>query len=379
MLTISIIFDIEVEIPRENSIKSYSICHDVLTQLGEDIPQAYYPKQIANAFKMTSAVVERIVSDTDLLDMKEMDGMNKTLLDFYGIMTSSALFARPEMRLFLICRKVQLTMNTSSLCKESIMSFIELASVLCREDKGIEGASRLGKVAMSCFKKRYYGSTFVMARLYCIYYSCIAFHSEPLQSCADMLRLGFDIGMTTGETVGAFFNTNTHINTALAAGERLPTLLDKVDYYLGLAETYKNIFATIMLTITRDTISTLIGKTGSTTPPCHSDAPAGMPDFITKASIISNAITAFWQGHSDRCQFYVAKLLKLTSVDYNVAFVDEFLVTSVIHGLNSIRVLKTRNINSYKIKCVSKKAVDVLMNATARSSWNFRNKVRRNQ
>jgi hypothetical protein len=134
-----------------------------------------------------------------------------------------------------------------------------------------------------------------------------------------------------------------------------------------------------MLSITRDTISTLIGKTGSTTPTFHSDAPAGMPDFITKASIISNAITAFWQGHSDRCQFYVAKLLKLTSVDYNVAFVDEFLVTSVIHGLNSIRVLKTRNINSYKIKSVSKKAVDVLMKATARSSWNFRNKVRRNQ
>jgi hypothetical protein len=328
---------------------------------------------------MTSAVVERIVSDTDLLDMKEMDGMNKTLMDFYGIMTSSALFARPEMRLFLICRKVQLTMNTSTLCEGSVISFIELASVLCREDTGIEGASRLGKVAMSCFKKRYHGSTIVMARLYCIYYSCIAFHSEPLQSCAYMLRLGFDIGMSTGETVGAFFNASTHINTALAAGERLPTLLDKVNYYLGLAETYQNKFATIMLSITRDTISTLIGKTGSTTPTCQSDAPAGMPDFITKASIISSAITAFWQGHSDRCQFYIDKLRKLTSVDYNVAFVDEYLVTSVIHGLNSIRVLKTRNINSYKIKCVSKKAVDVLMNATARSSWNFRNKVRRNQ
>lgn len=322
--------------------------------------------------------MERIESDTDLLDMKEMDGMNRTVLDFYGIMTSSALFARPEMRLFLICRKVQFTMNTSTLSEGSVIGFIELASVLCREDKGIEGALRLGKLAMSCFKKRYYGSTFVMARLYCIYYSFIAFHTEPLQSCADMFRLGFDIGMSTGETVGAFFNSFSHINTALAAGERLPTLLDKVDYYIRLAEAYQNKFATIMLSITRYTISTLIGNTGSSTPTSNTDAPAGTPDFIIKASIISSAITAFWQGYSDRCHFYIEKLRKLTSAEYNVASVDEYLVMLVINGLNSIRVLTTRSINSYKIKSVSKKAVDVLMNATTRSGWNFRNKVRRN-
>ncbi|KAL3816018.1 LOW QUALITY PROTEIN: hypothetical protein ACHAXA_010789 [Cyclostephanos tholiformis] len=366
-----------IELPSENSIKSYSICHDVLTQLGEYIPNGFYRNQIANMFETTSVMVERIVSETDLLDMKKMDGMNATLLDFYGIMSSSAMFARPEMRLFLICRKVQLTMTSNTLCEESIMGLLEFASVLCIKEKGVIVGSRLGKVAMSCFNKRY-RSTRAMSRLYLLYYSLIAFHTEPLQSCADMLRLGFDVGMSAGETIGAFFSAVYHIKTALATGERLPTLLDKVDYYLGLAEIYQHKFGTILLSITRDTISTLIGKAGLFTPISNFDAPAGAPEFIIKASLTRSAVVAFWQGHCERCQFYVEKLLKLSSVNYyrESYFLDEYLVTLVIHGLNSFQVLRTRNIRSgVKIKSVPKKAIKTLTDATALSSWNFRNKV----
>ncbi len=127
----NIYFIIAVELARENSTKSYLICHEVLTQLGEDIPQAFYIKQMPNMVKKTSAMVERIVSDTDLLNLKEMNEEKTLIMDFYGAMLASAHFSKPEMRLFLVCRKVQLTMNTDSLCKESILGFIEYAAVLC--------------------------------------------------------------------------------------------------------------------------------------------------------------------------------------------------------------------------------------------------------
>lgn len=383
LLTIAVTFVIAAELARENGEKSYSICHEVLTQLGQDIPQAYYSKQIANMIKTTSAMVETVESDANLLDMKEMDEQNTLLMDFYGIMTTSALFARPEMRIFLICRKIQLTMNTGSLCIESIMSFIQFAAVLCAGKKDIEGASRLGKVAISCFKKRFH--SVVKARLSCVYYSYVAFHTVPLQSCADMLRFGFDVGMSAGENVAAFFNAVFHIKTALAAGERLPTLLDKVDYYLGVAATYQNKIASICLSIFRDTISTLIGKAGSTSSIRNCiDAPTGGPDGILTTIYIHSAIKAYWQGHCERCQFQVEKLVKvrvekLRKSDFNPWQLEDIdsMMIEFISGLNSFRVLRMRKRNSsrYQISLVPKNAIKMLMTASSHSSWNFRNKV----
>jgi hypothetical protein len=367
------VFIIKVELPRENSTKSYSICHEVLTQLGEDIPQAYYSNQMYNMLKTTSEMMERIVSDTDLLDMKEMTEKNITYMEFYGVMTASAYFARPEMRPFLICRKVQLTINTNSLCVGSIMCVIEYASMLCEGGKDIEGASRIGKAAMSCFKKRYLSRVW-LPRVNCVYYSFVAFYTEPLQSCADMLRLGFDVGMSAGDTVSAIYNAACHIKTALASGERLPILLDKVDYYLGLAETYQHKICIIILSILRDTILTLIGKAGLTSLTHNYDAPPGVPNQILEIIQIHSAMKSYWQGHCERCRFQVEKLLKISSCVGKGKDIEN-MVIMFIHGLNSFQVLRTRNVNNVKIRYVQKKAIDVFRHATSHSGWNFRNKV----
>ena len=363
-----------MELANENSTKSYLICHEVLTQLGEDIPQAYYIKQMSNMVSTTSAMVGRIVSDTDLSDLKEMNKEKIQIMEFYGIMSASAHFAKPEMLLFLVCRKVQLTMTTDSLCSESIMGLIEYAAVLCGEGKDLAGASRLGKAVMSCFNKRYRSEVIKKSRLFLFYYCFVAFYAEPLQSCADMLRLGFDLGMSAGESVSAFVIAVYHIKTALAAGESLPILLDKIDYYLGLAETYQIKIANILLSIFRDTVSTLIGKAGSTNPTHICDASSRVSNQILETMHIHSAIKSFWQGHCMRCQFLVEKRLKISSCAGGMKDIDNILILS-IHGLNSFRVLRTKNINSHKIKSVPKKAIDVFTTATSHSGWNFCNKV----
>jgi hypothetical protein len=79
--------------------------------------------------------------------------------------------------------------------------------------------------------------------LYSIYYGYIAFHIEPLHTCAVMLRQGFDAGMSLGESGMALFNAIQHIKTSFMAGHRLPTLLEKVDYYLEQENTHQNEFA----------------------------------------------------------------------------------------------------------------------------------------
>ena len=79
-----------------------------------------------------------------------------------------------------------------------------------------------------------------------------------------MLRQGFDAGMSMGESGMAVLNAIQHIKTSLIAGEKLPKLLEKVDYYAELADKCNNGLAKIYLAMYRDTISTLIDKGVST-------------------------------------------------------------------------------------------------------------------
>ena len=79
-----------------------------------------------------------------------------------------------------------------------------------------------------------------------------------------MFRQGIGLALSTGHKYPAFLNMIQHICFLLHSGQNLPTLLDKVDYYLGLAATYKNDFAKKYLSIFRKTISILIDKGEST-------------------------------------------------------------------------------------------------------------------
>ena len=143
----------------------------------------------------TSRMLKRI-SDKDLLKMKEMDERLSITTNFYSILSIVLFFGKREMLPFVACRMTQLTLE-SGLCKHcSIFDFVLYAMVLCMDNiakKDIDGASGIGKVAMSCSRKRYHTSE-QLPQTHVVYYGYAAPYTEPLQSCADMLRQGFDGG-----------------------------------------------------------------------------------------------------------------------------------------------------------------------------------------
>jgi len=263
---------------------------------------------------------------------------------------------------------VQLTME-KGLCKYSIMGFISFAMALCDSKiakKDIVNASQIGKAAMSCWMKRYH-TTGLLPNLYLSYYGFVAFYTEPMQVCADMLQQGFDAGMSLGETGVAFFNSVQHIRSALMAGDRLPTLLEKVDYYLKLANIYQNEIAKVGLSFYHGTISILMGKEGVAI-----DISDTASEKETVAIYFHRAIQAYWQGHCERCQHYIKKSSHLTNSDK-----WRLLFTTFIEGMNSFQLLK-RTSNG-RLRSIPRNAIIVLKKAASLSSWNFLNKVRYNQ
>merc|ERR1712194_587581 len=209
--------------------KAYATCHYVLTQLGETIPQSLESEEVTRMVKATSNTVQK-VSEINLLEMKEMNATLSISLKFYSLMAVIAFIARPHMFSFLACRIVTLTMQ-HGVCKYSIMGLCQYAAVKGSSTtaKDIEEASRIGKAALSCWKKRFHSAEVVaqVPFVYYIYYGLVAFHTEPLQLCADKLRQGFDAGMSAGESSAAFINSVQHIKTSIFAGEKLSTLLKK--------------------------------------------------------------------------------------------------------------------------------------------------------
>jgi hypothetical protein len=353
-------------------MEAYSLCQETLSQLGEEIPKSFQICQISEMVEATSKNLKSI-SDSDLLEMQEMEERLSISMNFYSILSTAAFFSKREMIPFLACRMTQLTLE-SGLCKHSIIGFVTYAMVLCMGNmvkKDIDGASRIGKAAMSCSKKRYHSSEH-LPHLYVTYYGFVAPHTEPLQSCADMNRQGFDTGMSLGETGIALLNSFCHIRAAIVAGDRLPNLLDKVDYYLKLANTYQNEIAKTLLSTFRELISILIDNKGPSSLSTHViDEPT---NFEYTAAVLESiyfhrAIQAYWQGYNERCQHYIRKfILSRNSTLWRLQII------TFIEGMNSFQLLKRPS--NGKLRSIAWNAIMVLKTAASLSSWNWQNKVR---
>jgi hypothetical protein len=352
--------------------EAYILCRDVLSQLGEDIPESLRPDQITKIVLATLQVAKSI-SNENLLGMKEMDKRLSISMGFYNLLGAAAFSAKSEMFPFFACRMTKLTME-NGLCVYSMSGLINFAAILGSSKisrKGVEIATRIGKAAISCSKKRYCASE-QLPNHSVVYYGIIAPRTEPLQTCADMLRQGFDAGLSLGEPGIAFLNSIQHMRTAIIAGERLPILLEKVDYYLKMADAYKNELARAFFSLYRDTILSILSGSNeipSSTDHSNNDLPTENTNAKVLESIyIQRAIQAYWQGHSKRCQFYMEKFIhqgtfNFWSHDY-IAF---------IHGLNSLELQKSQS--TINLRSVTKRSIKVLKTAASFSSWNFQNKV----
>ena len=362
-----------VHIIRKMFGKACTLCHELLFQLGEKIPESFHQNQIAKMVEATSGMVYGM-EDIDLLRMDEMDESHSISMNLYSMIIPALFFSKPEVVPFVACRMVQLTMK-HGISKHSIVGFVQLAAALSSINntgqKNIEDASRIGKAAMSCCRNRYNLSD--QPSLYIQYYGLFAWHSESLQTCAEMLRQGFDAAMSVGETGTACLISVHHIKTAIIAGERLPALLEKVDYYSERANNHQHELAKFYLSIFQGTISTLMNNGQPASSTSHENN--GLPTERARSNLLQamyfhSSIQSFWQGHNERCQYYMDKMQESSS---DLGKLNN-LYSVFIHGVISFQSLKKNT--STKIRASSKRAIRVLKVAAKNSCWNFQNKVR---
>jgi hypothetical protein len=349
---------------------AYNVCSEVLYQLGENIPETLSSDETTAMTEATLGLVKGI-SDKDLLGMKEMDSKLATSMSFYSLMWRVAYHAKQDMVPFITCRVVQHTME-NGLCKHSIGGFFTLAALLCGNilpKKEIESATKIGKAAMSCFTQRYNTSEQI-PEIYASYYGLVAWRTEPLQTCAKKHRQGFELGMSLGEPDTAFINSVGQIRLAFQAGDKLPSLLEKVDYYLKLADTYSNDLGKVMFLIFRGTIAILINGGDSSPFPTEAQETAPLKILESMQSTHS-ALRAYWQGHNTRSQHFVEKLMNITTKSVMGPLNDTVIL--FFNGLNSFELMK--NHCTSRLKSIAMRSLKQLKKMSEHSSCNFKNKV----
>ena len=355
---------------------AYNICREVLSQVGQNIPETVYLHQMTAMTKTAARMVERL-SDKDLLAMKEMEPQLAAVMSFYEAMVRVAYYSKPEMLPFLACRMVQLTME-NGLCMHSITGFIVLAALLCMKSMGDEidilCATKIGNAAMTCLSQRY--SAEKIPESYCLYYGFVAWHSEPLQICAEKLRRGFEVGMSLGDSHTAFYNSLQQVTSAILAGERLPTLLEKVDYYFGLANIYKDNFGKRSFSFHRHTIKILIGGGESWWMDVKLQCLALLPAKLLENLYFFSALKTYWQGQNKRCKYYVEKMLEAIATSNHSMAGLPYHYIAFINGLNTLELMKSHKTAMKRLKSTAVRALAVLKVASQYSSWNFQNKVR---
>jgi len=353
------------------SVDAYSTCREVLSQLRETIPQRLEPRETTQMIKATLKMSSGLSLDS-LLEMKGMAKKFSITLKFYNFITTIAFFTKPEIFAFLACKSFQLTMK-QGICKYSILGLVLYAAAIISGSKTMKDtqeASRIGKAAMSCFKKRFHSAD-QLSIVYFAYFGLVAAAYEPLQSCAEMLRQGFDAGMSDGDPATALLNSIQHVNMALIAGEKLSALFDKVNYYLELADLHKHELGKTFLSIFRDTISVLIDTRESTSSNMNNTTSENGATKLANNSgtvYFHRAIQAFCLGHSERCQHFIEKVQVGSATEKLGKMVVMF-----IHGLNSFQVLKRQNTS--KLRKVTQNALTALKAAALHSKWNFKSKV----
>lgn len=154
----------------------------------------------------------------------------------------------------------------------------------------------------------------------------------------------------------------------MVSGEALPTVLKRLEYYLGVTSKYGNTFSKTHLLLYRDTLLLLMGKTATDNYSQVQDN--ALKNFSLETTYYHKATRAFWIGHSERCHHFIEKLFQGVSGSGG-RHLRGFLY--LLYGLNSFRI--TRRTTPQKTKAIPHNALKALKTAAEYSRWNFINKV----
>ena len=99
---------------KEEYLDGCKIAHEVLAQLGEEIPESISAEETVQLFKMTSTMLKNASVQSLLESGKDVERNIEFILEFYDSMYVAAFHVKQQYVPFIACRMVQLSMEHGS-------------------------------------------------------------------------------------------------------------------------------------------------------------------------------------------------------------------------------------------------------------------------
>eukprot|EP00581_Thalassiosira_minuscula_P014826 CAMPEP_0183723104 /NCGR_PEP_ID=MMETSP0737-20130205/14816_1 /TAXON_ID=385413 /ORGANISM="Thalassiosira miniscula, Strain CCMP1093" /LENGTH=1533 /DNA_ID=CAMNT_0025953355 /DNA_START=8 /DNA_END=4609 /DNA_ORIENTATION=- len=348
---------------RQESKPAYDTCLEVLEQLGEVIPTIVEPRIFVKKAETLNAKLNQM-SESEFMNFKKMDNpFHHFLMQFYNQVCHLSYFVNAPMLKWFAYKIAELSLE-HGFCKFSAIGLMRYAMVLSGKLlDDVKIGYKVGKMALKLLDR--FDAIDVVSGVYLCYYGYIAVHIEPFQSCADMLKRGFEAALSTGDTQTALLNSLHYLQKCFVSGGNLSVLKKECDYQMRLVEAHSLPFFKVYTSAWEQTISMIIAREGSSSLTSSDDT--SRVEDLSEAKVFHGVLQNFWFGHYDRCMYYAERSPALTDISKLKNIMVVFY-----SGLSCFHC--SRKINTKHMK-VAKRAVEVMKQNGRGSSWNYKNKV----
>ncbi|KAL7535064.1 hypothetical protein ACHAXR_009250, partial [Thalassiosira sp. AJA248-18] len=228
---------------------------DVLSQLGEVIPDEITPDVVILYLENTKAMLENI-SDEDLINYKVIcDQKKEGAIEFLAQISAAKFQISPSDQPLIVLKMVQLSLE-AGMSPLSPVAFALYGSFVASTGDIREGY-RFAKISQALLNRQDVGSRRNVEKVLA-YTGQIIAYVEPIQSVAELHAQGHKAGMTSGTTSVALFNSLLEVEILFWSGMKsLSKTISSLGEFMRSIKQQKHLMLTALSMPFSRTVSTL--------------------------------------------------------------------------------------------------------------------------
>ncbi|KAL3817360.1 hypothetical protein ACHAXA_004486 [Cyclostephanos tholiformis] len=225
--------------------ESFKICVDVISQLGEPLPESSSEMDVKFHVEQTKVMLQGFSEERELIEYKRMTDPYKIMaMKFLKRLVACAQFARPQIVPLVTVKIVQLSI-VHGISPVSSIGFAYFGQLLAKLGNVQEGCRYVNIAKMMLDRmgsKEMAGDVIVIAsQVLCLV--------EPLQAIVEFHAEGFTIALAAGDLFAASGNLLFYCTESFWSGVKLADCKERFNRTLRLMETRGNmtVYASIMM------------------------------------------------------------------------------------------------------------------------------------
>jgi len=349
--------------------ESTSQCLSTLSKLGENFPKEIESSKVTKEIVRTMALLKDITKD-DIRKLPLMTNPSKLYaMKFLSMLCTLSLTSRKNLCHLASCLMVKFTFKYG-FCEESIHGLGDFARGLLLETQDIVNSIRIVSLAESLMSghPNHHALRARLTLRFCVVKPC----TEPVQTCIEHYRNGFNSGMISGDIENAMTCGYLCCFSKMHSGNGLQSTQDACCDFLRQLAKHKHVGSLNGTMSVFDTCAALSGNSGNslgikTNEEIFEEAKQKKNSFLLHQVCLNQIFVQFYfRDH--------LSVMKLAEVYNNLDTKRAMDVIQVYFtGISALALSRCNG--DKKLRKIGEQSLGIVAQCAQWSKWNFENKV----